>query len=367
MTRSPAAAAIDLIFGGGGNDDLIGGLGDDLLVGGSGNDRLDGGDGVDHLVGGDGNDTYVDDTGEDVIVETATGGTDTVETLAATYSLALLANIENLSYEGVDADPFVGTGNALNNVISGGDLNDSLDGGLGADTLAGGLGDDTYVVDNVGDVVNEAAGAGVDRVNASIGYTLGANVDNLTLTGTAAINGTGNALDNDMDGNAGDNQLFGGGGNDNINGGDGSDLIDGGTGNDALSGGTGDDIDTIIGGAGDDTISVSNGNDIVRYTASGFGADIINTFDANATGGQDLIDLSALGLTAANIGTTATSRIQLQDIEDGATDDTLITIRDANLVTIGTIRLEELDVTNITASDFILAGPAAAPIDGTAG
>ena len=167
-----------------------------------------------------------------------------------------MPNVENLEYTGVDADPFVGTGNDLNNVISGGDLDDILDGGLGTDTLVGGLGNDTYVVDNSLDVVDEDADEGTDLVNASVSYVLGADVENLTLTGTAAINGTGNALANDMDGNSAANQLFGGGGDDNINGGDGADLIDGGTGDDTLSGGTGDDTDIIIGGAGNDTIDV---------------------------------------------------------------------------------------------------------------
>ena len=111
--------------------------------------------------------------------------------------------------------------------------------------------------------------------------SLGANVENLTLTGTAAINGTGNALGNEINGNSGANQLFGGGGNDNINGGDGIDLIDGGTGDDTLSGGTGNDADIIIGGAGNDTIDVDNGNDVIRYTASGFGNDTIHDFDAD--------------------------------------------------------------------------------------
>ena len=248
----------------------------------------------------------------------------------------------------------------MNNTISGGDLDDTLNGGLGADTLIGGLGDDTYTVDNSLDVVDEDADEGTDQVNASANYVLGANVENLTLTGTAAINGTGNALGNEIDGNAGANQLFGGGGNDNINGGDGIDLIDGGTGDDTLSGGTGNDADIIIGGAGNDTIDVDNGNDVIRYTASGFGNDTINNFDATGgAGAQDLIDLSAFGLTAANIGTTATSRIQLEDVVDPGTDDTRITIRDAGGAVVGTILIDQVDVTNISSADFIFG--AAAP------
>ena len=294
----------DLLFGHDGNDDLDGGLGEDLLVGGAGNDTLDGGDDLDALVGGAGNDTYIDDTFEDLIVELANGGTDTIETLAATYSLATLANIENLIYTGLDADPFVGTGNDLSNRIEGGDLNDTLDGGIGVDMLVGGLGDDTYVVDNVGDVVDEDAGEGDDRVNSSVTHTLGADVENLTLTGVALINGTGNALANDMDGNSAANQLFGGGGDDNITGNGGADFIDGGTGNDILAGGAGADTDIIIGGAGDDDIDVGNnsGNDLIRYTASGFGADEVFNFDASGgtAATQDLIDLTALGITANN-------------------------------------------------------------------
>ena len=70
-----------------------------------------------------------------MVVEAAAAGTDTVSTEMATFSLELIANVENLTYTGIDADPFVGTGNALNNVISGGDLNDTLSGLAGNDTL----------------------------------------------------------------------------------------------------------------------------------------------------------------------------------------------------------------------------------------
>ena len=115
-------------------------------------------------------------------------GTDRVETEMAALSIELMANVENLEYTGVDADQFVGTGNALNNVITGGDLadtlsglggNDTLDGGLGADTMAGGTENDVYIVDDIGDVVTELALGGTDRVESDVDYTLGAEVENL--------------------------------------------------------------------------------------------------------------------------------------------------------------------------------------------
>src|SRR5262249_49577095 len=105
-------------------------------------------------------------------------------------------------------------GGAGNDTMDGQDNDDVLDGGIGADRMIGGTGNDTFVVDNVGDVVVENANEGTDLVESSISYALGANVENLTLTGTDDINGTGNALDNIIVGNAGINVLAGGAGND---------------------------------------------------------------------------------------------------------------------------------------------------------
>ena len=95
----------------------------------------------------------------------------------------------------------------------------TLSGGMGADTMLGGLGNDTYIVDNAGDIVVENANEGIDTVQSSITYTLGANVENLTLTGTTALNGTGNELANILTGNSGDNTLSGGAGVDRMLGG----------------------------------------------------------------------------------------------------------------------------------------------------
>jgi Ca2+-binding RTX toxin-like protein len=352
---------LDLLFGHDGNDTLSGGLGEDLLVGGAGSDTLDGGDDIDTLVGGTGDDTYVDDTGEDLLVEVATGGIDTVETLAATYSLVAALNVENLEYTGVDADQFVGTGNALANVISGGDLADTLtglagadtlNGGLGADTMIGGADNDVYVVDDAGDVVDEAAAgsSGTDRVESDIDYTLGAGVENLDLNNNA-VTGRGNTLNNVINGNDAANLLFGGAGLDTLNGGDGNDVLDGGADNDTLNGG--DDNDTFIGGAGNDTIDVGGGVNTIVYNATGFGADIINSFDA--TGGtpanQDRIDLSGLGVTAANFA----NRV----FESASGANTIITIREngpASAV-VGTIQINGVNNAGIDITDFTLATP----------
>ncbi|SEM07518.1 Ca2+-binding protein, RTX toxin-related [Syntrophus gentianae] len=119
--------------------------------------------------------------------------------------------------------------------------NDTLNGGTGSDTMVGGTGNDTYIVDNAGDVVVEASGAGTDRVNAYINYVLGANVENLYLYGTAT-KGTGNALNNIIDGNASANTLSGLAGSDTLNGYAGNDTLNGGTGNDTMFGGRGNDL-----------------------------------------------------------------------------------------------------------------------------
>jgi Ca2+-binding RTX toxin-like protein len=206
------------------------------LVGNSANNVLNGGTGVDTMVGGAGDDTYVVDNTGDVITENANEGVDLVQS-SVTYTLG--ANVENLTLTGTVA--INGTGNTLDNVLTGnsgvnvltgGAGNDTLDGGAGADRMLGGIGNDTYVVDNTGDVVTENANEGVDLVRSSVTYTLAANVENLTLTGATAINGTGNTLNNALVGNSANNILTGGAGNDTLNGGAGSDTLTGGIGAD---------------------------------------------------------------------------------------------------------------------------------------
>lgn len=84
--------------------------------------------------------------------------------------------------------------------------------------MAGGRGDDTYIIDNRHDTVTEAAGraGGIDLVKSSVSYTLGARVENLALTGSKALAGTGNGLANILDGGAGRDVLTGGAGNDSF-------------------------------------------------------------------------------------------------------------------------------------------------------
>lgn len=174
--------------------------------------------------------------------------------------------------------------------------NDILNGGPGADRMFGGSGNDTYVVDNPGDVVSEGMDEGVDTVRSSISYTLGANLENLVLTGTSAIDGTGNELNNLLVGNAADNVLFGGAGDDTLIGNAGDDLLDGGEGNDYLLGGRGNDTYLLGRGYGTDTVSendTTEGNTDVALFLSGVTAEQIwfrkvgNALEASIIGTSD--------------------------------------------------------------------------------
>lgn len=352
----------------------------DTILGLAGNDTIDGGGGTDRMEGGAGNDTYtvdrfVDDgrdSNDDLIVELAGGGTDRVNALVD-YRLA--AEVENLTLLGAAA---VGIGNALANQlignavanqlwgldgndtilgdagndfidggagddtlvggdgadnIVGGDGIDRLDGGIGADRLEGGAGSDVYIIDTFSDdgnsanddVAVEAAGGGTDAATASVSYVLAAEIENLTLSGTSAINGTGNLLTNTITGNAAANVLSGLDGNDTINGAGGNDTLDGGNGSDTLDGGVGDDqlfggaasdtlkgsagIDLLVGGAGKDTLTGGADADTFRFlwadTTLNTNLDRITDF----VSGTDKIDLDpvTMAYSETTIGTNVYS------------------------------------------------------------
>ena len=251
----------NFINGNTGNNKLYGGTGVDDLSGDAGNDTLDGQAGADIMDGGLGNDIfYVDDAGDQVFDFGA--GTDKVNS-SVSYTLVDF-DVENLTLTGAAA--INGFGNAANNSLVGNNAanslfgnagNDSLNGGIGADFMDGGIGNDNYTVDNAGDFVQEFAAAGTDKVSSSISYTLTANVENLTLTGAANINGAGNSLNNSIVGNAANNQLFGNAGNDTLNGGLGVDFMDGGLGNDNYTVDNGGDFVQEFAAAGTDKVSSS--------------------------------------------------------------------------------------------------------------
>jgi VCBS repeat-containing protein len=255
----------DKLYGEVGDDTLIGGIDADVLDGGAGNDVINGGGGNDSLIGGTGNDTMRGGAGNDVysvdnildqVFELAGEGEDVVN---ASVSFTLSSNVEVLNLIGTGN--INGTGSSSNNRIYGNAGANTLDGGLGDDILVGGAGSDTYVVDSAKDVVTELAGEGTDTVRASLNWVLGANVENLTLTGTAA-NGTGNAEANTITGTEGANLLLGLDGNDKLVGNGGEDRLVGGAGSDNLSGGTGNDI--LEGGSGNNVLSGGTGSDVFR-------------------------------------------------------------------------------------------------------
>ncbi len=216
----------NILKGEGGDDQLFGAAGNDQLLGGAGQDALSGGDGNDKLDGGDGDDLLVDDQGNDEL-----------------------------------------KGGAGADQLSSGDGNDRLDGGAGVDRAAGGAGDDLYFVDDSRDTIVELAGEGVDLVNSSATFTLAEEVEHLTLTGTAAVDATGNSYANKLTGNAaanrisgldGDDKITGGAGDDQLSGGAGADQLDGGIGNDRLRGGEG--ADYLAGGTGADVFTFARGD-----------------------------------------------------------------------------------------------------------
>ncbi|MGX1174860.1 M10 family metallopeptidase C-terminal domain-containing protein [Pseudomonas sp. R151218B TE3479] len=318
------------------NNSLLGNGSVNNLQGGAGNDVLDGGAGADTLIGGTGNDTYVVDNLKDIVSETSTLAGE-IDTVRSSLNWNLGVNLENLTLIG--SANLNGNGNALNNVLigntgnnvlSGGAGNDTLDGGSGIDTLIGGTGNDTYWVDNLSDVIRETTvlGSEIDTVRSSVGWILGANLENLTLTGTAFI-GIGNDLDNVLIGNAGRNLLDGGAGNDTLIGGLGSDSLTGGGGSDRFVFNTLGELGT---GFNRDSISDFSSLQGDKLDLSKFDANLLTTFvdsfsfidsnDFTAAGQLRFIDQVLYGNVNGDLG--ADFEIQLTGVNTLNANDLIV-------------------------------------------
>ncbi|MCK6405225.1 MAG: cadherin domain-containing protein, partial [Rhodocyclaceae bacterium] len=324
-----------------GDDTLTGGDGNDTLVGGAGNDIFDGGAGNDIVeVSGTRAQYRFERTLTEIkVINTGSGEVDTLTnverlrfgngTEGALSTLDLLANSASLladiytgssgndSFDALAGNDTVNGNDGLDTLlggdgddfIRGGAGNDSLDGGAGNDTLVGGAGNDTYVVDSASDQITEILGEGTDLVQAGVTYLLPGNVDNLVLTGTANINGTGNELTNLLVGNSGNNLLTGLAGNDTLDGGSGADTLIGGAGNDTyLFDDAGDQL-TELNNEGTDTLrtafsttlagSLANLDNLILLGAAvnGTGNDLANQLTGNTNanslvggGGNDTLD-----------------------------------------------------------------------------
>jgi Ca2+-binding RTX toxin-like protein len=297
-----------------GLDDTVTGTFTNLLQ----NDNINGGAGIDTLIlsGGTSTDSLEIDASNSSNQLNIAG-----TTIANFERFDLSGFLGTISFSGYAGNNWIKSG-AGNDDLTGDSGNDYLNGGTGTDQLLGWKGNDTYLVDNTGDVIIEALNAGIDSVESSVTWTLKANLENLTLTGTTAINGTGNQLNNILTGNSGNNTLNGALGIDTLVGGIGNDIyvVDtltdtitenpgegtdtiqssvtfslaafpnienltltgsstingtGNTANNSLTGNTanntlngGDGNDTLNGGAGNDSLIGGNGNDFAYYYSS---------------------------------------------------------------------------------------------------
>lgn len=296
-----------------GNDTLLGGAGSDSLVGWAGNDILIGGTGADRMSGGTGNDRYYVDNIRDSVFEGKLGGDDSngIDEVYASISFVLSADAFNGNFENlrlIGTTSINATGNALNNRLIGNSGNNILNGMAGADTMSGGEGNDTYGVDSAYDRVTEAAAGGTDVVHTAVSYTLAANVENLLQLGSSSLNGSGNALNNELTGNVGSNRLDGKAGNDTMSGRDGTDTLIGGDGNDTLTGGSG--ADKLYGGAGADTFVFQ-----ARSDSSLSVRDMI--YDFSRVGG-DKIDVSAIDARTTVSGNQAFTFIGAAEFSEKA-------------------------------------------------
>ncbi|MDH4480090.1 MAG: Ig-like domain-containing protein [Rhodoferax sp.] len=363
-----------------GNDNLIGINMPDSIYGFAGNDTLNGGAGNDTLNGGAGSDTFVVGSGTDTIsdlgngadiLNVSAGATANATITGAWNASAATTNsgVANISTNGMAVNlaavtsgsagfgiTNTGTATALTgsaladtliggtgqDTLTGGAGNDSLDGGTGADTLLGGSGNDTYVVNDKSDAVFETITAGgtkdaggSDTVLSSVSYTLGNYVENLTLTGLKAIDGTGNTLANTLMGNSGANTL---------NGGTGSDILYGGLGADVLYGGADKVMDSFNFAAIAESTQASR--DKVYDFTSGIDKIDLSGIDANSkvAGDQAFVNTGTIGTTAKSYSIWS-EKVGSNLVIYADTDGKAATIE---------FQIQIMGVTKVALSDFVL-------------
>lgn len=303
------SSSSDAVWGAGYGETINLGTGDDYADGQGGDDFIYAGPGADFMFGGTGYDTIVFQKAmvadwqsgvldSDIAADSwssweaiqGSSGDDRIRTNSWGYSVELRGGAGNDVLA-------TGVTGIVSDILKGEDGNDELDGGAGTDSMIGGKGNDAYYVDNISDVVTENSAEGYDTINSSISYTLGVNLEKLTLTGSGNLNGNGNTLNNQLTGNTGNNILNGRGGNDTLSGLVGNDTLNGDAGNDSLYGAAG--IDQLNGGLGTDKLTSGGGSDKIIFQ---FGQSLVDAPDriTDFSIGFDKIDL--LNLTGIAIG-----------------------------------------------------------------
>jgi len=357
---------ISNVTGGGGGDLLAGNDDANILNGGNGNDTLAGGFGSDTLIGGSGTDT-VSYAGEaNGFVINLSVGTAQRVIAGSPVMEDQLQTIENVI--GGDGDDFI-IGTSTANLIEGGLGNDTIAGGAGVDLLFGNDGDDTfnYAIGDGADTINGGDGADTLAIKGDAGGFVRNDLLKVAFDGTTGSVISGPSMTSvetlTADLGAGTNTLFysapasvgltvdltAGTASGfasianiaNVTGGSGADIITGNSGANVLNGGTGNDV--LTGGGGNDTLNGGGGNDIFIFDV-GFGNDTILTFDANPSGGQDLLDISLLGIDQGSFD----ARV----LVDVVGSNTVVTIDGTDTITLTNVNGTGANV--ITVADFVL-------------
>ena len=319
-------AASNNIIGNNAANIILGLAGDDTLRGGGGDDTLDGGAGNNVYLGGSGNDTYLSElvllgglTHVNDTYSADESGIDTIKFSGQVNSASVLElSLANLSgYENTDISNTGNTninlvGNDLNNNLTGNDGNnflrgdagddtlvgglgnDTLGGGYGSDLLNGGAGDDMYIIDVSTDIIQaDLSGTDTVQVKYTTGlYTLATDLEHISLFGTANIDGTGNAGNNNLTGNDGNNFLRGDAGDDTLVGGLGNDTLGGGFGSDMLTGGLG--ADTFDFNAFTESLVGAARDIITDFSQVQLDKIDLSTIDANTTLANDQAFLATI-------------------------------------------------------------------------